>query len=206
MRFSDGSSDVCSSDLDSEGENGGFEASGPDIAAAIPAFRAAAPQLTRIVAFGNCDAASALLLHRPLPLDALILANPWTYEGSEDDESDAPALPPTAAIRARYLARLRDPKSLLRLLKGEVDLKKLLRGVAALGRKKPQAAPDSLAARLDAALASLPCPATILLAAGDRTAQRSEEHTSELQSLMRISYAVFCLKNKNYLKIHSNTD
>src|SRR3546814_9318923 len=28
---------------------------------------------------------------------------------------------------------------------------------------------------------------------------RSEEHTSELQSLMRISYAVFCLKNKTYL-------
>src|SRR3546814_5577610 len=28
---------------------------------------------------------------------------------------------------------------------------------------------------------------------------RSEEHTSELQSLMRISYAVFCLKKKNYL-------
>src|SRR3546814_10853069 len=31
---------------------------------------------------------------------------------------------------------------------------------------------------------------------------RSEEHTSELQSLMRISYAVFCLKNKNQLKNH----
>src|SRR3546814_7017759 len=29
---------------------------------------------------------------------------------------------------------------------------------------------------------------------------RSEEHTSELQSLMRISYAVFCLKKKNKLK------
>src|SRR3546814_2769814 len=29
------------------------------------------------------------------------------------------------------------------------------------------------------------------------TAKRSEEHTSELQSLMRISYAVFCLKKKN---------
>src|SRR3546814_19462100 len=29
-----------------------------------------------------------------------------------------------------------------------------------------------------------------------RAAWRSEEHTSELQSLMRISYAVFCLKNK----------
>src|SRR3546814_5287983 len=30
--------------------------------------------------------------------------------------------------------------------------------------------------------------------------RRSEEHTSELQSLMRISYAVFCLKKKNYYK------
>src|SRR3546814_7462981 len=32
----------------------------------------------------------------------------------------------------------------------------------------------------------------------DAIAQRSEEHTSELQSLMRISYAVFCLKKKKY--------
>src|SRR3546814_10048350 len=31
----------------------------------------------------------------------------------------------------------------------------------------------------------------------DRRPGRSEEHTSELQSLMRISYAVFCLKKKN---------
>src|SRR3546814_10520213 len=31
----------------------------------------------------------------------------------------------------------------------------------------------------------------------DDVIMRSEEHTSELQSLMRISYAVFCLKNKN---------
>src|SRR3546814_5874208 len=30
-----------------------------------------------------------------------------------------------------------------------------------------------------------------------QSARRSEEHTSELQSLMRISYAVFCLKKKN---------
>src|SRR3546814_10217687 len=36
---------------------------------------------------------------------------------------------------------------------------------------------------------------------------RSEEHTSELQSLMRISYAVFCLKKKNtnYQNTHSRT-
>src|SRR3546814_8138948 len=33
-----------------------------------------------------------------------------------------------------------------------------------------------------------------------RGGSRSEEHTSELQSLMRISYAVFCLKKKKYDK------
>src|SRR3546814_4215803 len=35
-----------------------------------------------------------------------------------------------------------------------------------------------------------------------RRKERSEEHTSELQSLMRISYAVFCLKKKNKIKRH----
>src|SRR3546814_5593380 len=35
-------------------------------------------------------------------------------------------------------------------------------------------------------------------------AQRSEEHTSELQSLMRISYAVFCLKKQKHNKTQTN--
>src|SRR3546814_4560053 len=34
--------------------------------------------------------------------------------------------------------------------------------------------------------------------------RRSEEHTSELQSLMRISYAVFCLKKKKKLSVYRN--
>src|SRR3546814_5853943 len=38
-------------------------------------------------------------------------------------------------------------------------------------------------------------PNTILQV--EETGERSEEHTSELQSLMRISYAVFCLNKKN---------
>src|SRR3546814_1339439 len=37
----------------------------------------------------------------------------------------------------------------------------------------------------------------VRLSGADGTVGRSEEHTSELQSLMRISYAVFCLKTKN---------
>src|SRR3546814_3331172 len=51
----------------------------------------------------------------------------------------------------------------------------------------PDARGDLLAAELRQELADLP----VILATG-----RSEEHTSELQSLMRISYAVFCLKKK----------
>src|SRR3546814_3911878 len=39
----------------------------------------------------------------------------------------------------------------------------------------------------------------------ENPAERSEEHTSELQSLMRISYAVFCLKKKNTHTSHRNT-
>src|SRR3546814_6603706 len=49
-----------------------------------------------------------------------------------------------------------------------------------------------------------PCDGTlieILVSEGD---DRSEEHTSELQSLMRISYAVFCLKKKKTNTILTN--
>src|SRR3546814_3369089 len=47
-----------------------------------------------------------------------------------------------------------------------------------------------------------PCPKeydllTVLARSEFSSAARSEEHTSELQSLMRISYAVFCLTTKN---------
>src|SRR3546814_3671468 len=39
-----------------------------------------------------------------------------------------------------------------------------------------------------------------------REGSRSEEHTSELQSLMRISYAVFCLKKKNTQSENPHTE
>src|SRR3546814_3308572 len=49
---------------------------------------------------------------------------------------------------------------------------------------------------------SFVCSGRLLSASRSRRSDqmtRSEEHTSELQSLMRISYAVFCLKKKNNL-------
>src|SRR3546814_4825984 len=45
----------------------------------------------------------------------------------------------------------------------------------------------------------------LLLEATGAAGQRSEEHTSELQSLMRISYAVVCLKKKKKLKTINHT-
>src|SRR3546814_2936859 len=59
-------------------------------------------------------------------------------------------------------------------------------------------------ARFSAGFPSAPDPAAAMRwvrgAEGVVDIGRSEEHTSELQSLMRISYAVFCLKKKNRQK------
>src|SRR3546814_9516776 len=51
-------------------------------------------------------------------------------------------------------------------------------------------------------------PSQRRIAPGDHARPRSEEHTSELQSLMRISYAVFCLKKKKQksAKKHKKTN
>src|SRR3546814_1065484 len=50
----------------------------------------------------------------------------------------------------------------------------------------------------------LPLELNLVFSAAPLAVRRSEEHTSELQSLMRISYAVFCLKKKTK-NIKSNT-
>src|SRR3546814_192565 len=62
---------------------------------------------------------------------------------------------------------------------------------------------DDLAfGRIDAGVARRRAAAVVLEA--DPVDQRSEEHTSELQSLMRISYAVFCLKKKTNSTEHTH--
>lgn len=145
---------------DSEGVNGGFEASGPDIEAAITAFRAQCPGLKRIVAFGNCDAASALALYRPAGLAGLVLANPWVIERGDE-------LPSQAAIRVRYAERLRDPKAWVGLFTGAINLSKLMRGLFHLARPRPT---SSLSRAVAQGVAAFPGTITILLAARDGTA------------------------------------
>lgn len=154
---------------DSEGENPTFRYSRADIAAAAKAFLAAAPHVTRVVAFGNCDAAAALMLFaQDLPVSALVLANPWTIDGES-----APDTMPASAIRSRYLAKLTNPREIWRLLTGGVNLAKLVKGLRSAAA--PSAAPAGLVGEMLAGLDRFSGPARILLANGDRTAQMFEE-------------------------------
>ena len=154
---------------DSEGDNRGFLHGGEALEAAVAAFRRECPQLARMVAFGNCDAATSLLFSPHLDIDERIIANPWLIEARAGDaDQDNMALPSSAAIRARYVARLRNPVRLTRdLLGGSIDLGKFARGLARLRAPKP---PAPLAARTAEALADTGIPTTILIASADATA------------------------------------
>ena len=147
---------------DSTGENGGFRASRPDIAAALAAFKAEQSGLERVVGFGNCDAASALMLNGGVGCDALVLANPWTIE------HDDGALPPDA-IRARYAEKLRNPRELLRLATGKVSLRKLAGGIG--NALKPAPPPTTLAENMRAGIERFEGPVMLLIAERDRTGQ-----------------------------------
>ena len=151
---------------DSEGENNGFRESRADITAAIAAFREHAPTLERVIGFGNCDAASALMLCQGAGCDALILSNPWTFDEAEGDANDH-ATPDTASARAHYARRLRDPAAMKRLLTGSVSPGKLLRGIAAALRPSPP--PSSLVEEMQAGLRGYGGDVRYLVAGNDRT-------------------------------------
>ena len=151
---------------DSDGVNTGFTDSAADIAAAIAALHASAPQVTRVIGMGNCDGATALVLAKGAGCDGLVLSNPWTIEG---DEGDGPAAAPPAAVRAHYLRRLRDPRAILRFLRGGVKIGQLFGSLKSALRPAPP--PSSLAQTFAAELKAFGGPVTILLAGRDRTAQ-----------------------------------
>ncbi|TIX49955.1 hydrolase 1, exosortase A system-associated [Alteraurantiacibacter aquimixticola] len=147
---------------DSSGENAGFTGSAPDIRAAVATLRNRRPDLARIVGFGNCDAASALMLGDGCGLDALVLANVWTFDGN--DSGHAPE-----ALRARYASKLRNPAELARLFRGEVSIDGLLRGLKSA--LSPAPAATSLCGSLRRFTAAPPVPTHYLVAEKDRTGQ-----------------------------------
>ena len=149
---------------DSSGTNAGFLSSRPDLVAAASSFRAAVPTVSRLVGFGNCDAASALALFgQDAGLDGIVLANPWLAAETDD-------LPPAAAIRARYAQRLRDPREWLRLARGSVDIGNVIRGLRKLSAT-PAEVGDPHATRILDAIGRWGTSATVILAGADATAR-----------------------------------
>jgi exosortase A-associated hydrolase 1 len=145
---------------DSDGENGGFSSSRTDLDAALRAFQAECPHMSQIVAFGNCDAATALVLHRTA-VDASVLANPWVIEPVDE-------LPPPAAIKDRYAKRLKDPKAWIALFSGKLNIAAAIRGLRRISTT-PKAA-GGLVEQVATGLATDMRPTKIIAATGDNTA------------------------------------
>src|SRR3546814_1530078 len=80
------------------------------------------------------------------------------------------------------------------------------RNLALIERRAIMPCPDFRAHQSPSRQALSPSASlSVRRSSGGQQEYRSEEHTSELQSLMRISYAVFCLKKKKKIYITSNT-
>ncbi len=147
---------------DSEGANEGFRSAAPDIAAALAAFRGAVPSITRIVAHGNCDGASALMLAHGRDTDALVLSNPWTFE----EENAGPSV---KALREHYKRRLMSLAAVERLLTGKVSIVKLIQSLVKMTRPAPP--PSTLATQMAEGLAGYAGRVRLLVATNDYTAQ-----------------------------------
>jgi len=145
---------------DSAGEDPGFKESGPDLKAAVAAFRTASPEVERVFGFGLCDGATAIALFgKQAGLDGLILVNPWLVEAEAGE-------PPPAAIKRHYARRLTSREGWKKILSGSVDWRKLLRGLRSIF-VKPEGSP--LARETAAALRAGGLRAWLILAEGDAT-------------------------------------
>lgn len=144
---------------DSEGLNRGFEGAAADIRAAVQAFRLACPHIRQLIAYGNCDAAAALLLTLPVGVDEFILSNVWCR-----DEIDS--APPAIAVRAHLFEQLKDPRAWKRALTGGFSLRKLGSELVRLAVGTPL---SGLSRRLANQLLANDRPTHILLARGDLT-------------------------------------
>ncbi len=153
---------------DSSGANRGFRETQNDIQSAVEHFGDTNPHIKKMIAFGNCDAASALALFgSAFSIDGFILANPWVIESSEPT-SQLPGAPPPSAIRSRYWERLKNPRSIIDLLTGKIDLGKLAKGLKQASKKQGN---NDLTVQIGHRLARLEKPCHILLASRDTTAR-----------------------------------
>ncbi len=168
---------------DSEGPFLGFERIGADIAAAIEAFLEHSPGLERVVLWGLCDAASAILFYAPgdRRVAGLLLLNPWVRGA----ESEARTL-----VKHYYGRRLLDGAFWRKLLSGEVALTASLQGFGAslAGWLRAKMAPGTgpemasklpLPARMAQSLAAFKGPVGLIISGRDLTAREFEDAAAD---------------------------
>lgn len=155
---------------DSEGEPPGFEASAPDITAALLALQTRCPGVHRIVLWGLCDGASAAVLAwgdtRDQRVAGLCLVNPWVR---------TPTVQARTQVQRYYGSRLRDPAFWRRLLTGKVGAATAAGWWRAWRRARSTPAPDpDFTDRMATALQGFAGPVLVVLSGRDHTAREFE--------------------------------
>lgn len=165
---------ICSLRFDYRGmgDGGGamrdFRSVGQDIAAAVAALLDAHPPLRRVVLFGLCDAAAAILMHlqgRPDPrIAGLILQNPWVR--SAEGQS-------AVLVKHYYVHRLRSADFWLKFLKGGVGTRAIKEwiGHRNSARKPYDVNPTSFQEQMERGWKDMRHPALLQLSGADLTAR-----------------------------------
>lgn len=157
---------------DSGGNYRGFENCAPDIAAAIEALRAHAPGVERVVLWGLCDAASAILFygHCNPRVAGIAILNPWVRTAAGHAK---------AQLKHYYRRRLFDPEFWRKLLSGRFALSSSVSGLAASVRSAIDdsgvSADAPLPDRMAAGLSQFRGPVLLVLSGNDLTAREFED-------------------------------
>ena len=164
---------------DSTGAPRNFAAITPDIRAASAALQAACPSVKRIVLWGLCDAAAALLLYwddtRDPRIAGLCLLNPWVRSEATLAKTQ---------VKHYYGQRLLQKEFWRKLLSGKLNLFGALAGF--LGKlKQASAGIDSRPGfqdRMARGLKAFPGPVLLLLSGNDYTAREFIEYANSAES------------------------
>lgn len=161
---------------DSSGEKRSFEDVSADIGAAIDSFLLTCPGLKRVVLWGLCDAASAVLIYQQQTSDprvaGMILLNPWVRSETSLAQTH---------IKHYYGQRLLEKQFWAKVLRGELNVLRSLRDFVQSARQASRTstaasnAPCSFQERMAEGLQSFPRPVLLILSGHDLTAKEFQE-------------------------------
>lgn len=167
---------------DSTGASRDFLQVEADIESALATLRMQVHGLRRVVLWGLCDAASAILLHldamgAQANVDGIVLLNPWV----RSDEGLA-----RTQVKHYYAQRLREKEFWLKLLSGKTGLRALAEFLGKLrqvliarpSQVKAQDQQLSYQQRMARALRAFPGPVLLLLSGDDFVAKEFLDHTA----------------------------